>query len=84
MRLPKLYAPVRIKFWSLRDGLGSNYGVVFDVDTQVERKCRRVKFEGGWKWQIVDFMNLAEWDYMAEQDKEILDEYGSDLEFEYQ
>lgn len=83
MKLPKLYAPVRIRFWSLRMGLGSNYGVIFDVDTQVERKCRRVKCEGGWKWQIVGFAKLAEWDSTAEQDKEILDEFGSDLEFVY-
>jgi len=83
MELPKLYAPVKIKFWSLRTVLGQNYGVIFDVDTQVERKCIRVRCECGWKWQIVDFMKLAEWDSAAEQDKEILGEYGSDLEFEY-
>lgn len=83
MKLPKLYAPVKIKFWSLRMGLGSNYGVIFDVDTQVERKCRRIKCEGGWKWQIVDYMSIQEWDNLVWQDKEILDEFGSDLEFEY-
>jgi len=83
MKLPRLYAPVKIKFWSLRNGLGANYGVIFDIDTEVERKCRRVKCDGGWKWQIVDFMKLAEWDCTADIDKEILDDCGSDLEFQY-
>ena len=83
MELPKLYAPVKIKFWSLRNGVGQSLGVIFDIDTVVERKCRRVKCEGGWKWQIVDFMKMEQWDYFVEQDKEILDECGSELEFEY-
>lgn len=83
VQLPKMYAPVKIKFWSLRLGFGANYGVIFDVDTRVERKCRRVRCDGGWKWQIVDFLKLRLIDYVAEQDKEILDECGSGLEFEY-
>ena len=52
--LPKLYRVVKIKFWSLRMGLGSNYGVIFDVDTEVVRKARRVRIKEGWKWQLVD------------------------------
>jgi len=83
MELPKLYAPVRIKFWSLRMGLGANFGVIFDIDSEVERKCRRVRCNAGWKWQIVDYAKLAEWDFYAEQDKEILDNWGSELELEY-
>lgn len=83
MTLPRLYAPTRIKFWSLRSGLGSNYGVIFDIDTEVERLCRRVRTTDGWKWQIVNFSDIEEWDYSIYADKEILDVYGSELEFEY-
>ena len=83
MKLPKLYAPVKIKFWSLRNGLGSKLGIVFDIDIEVERKCRRVLCGGGWKWQLVDYLCARDLDYGLEHDKEILDNYGSELEFEY-
>ena len=83
MKLPKLYAPVKIKFRSLRNGLGANMGVIFDIDTDVVRKCRRVRCDDGWKWQLVDYYRDIDWDWGVEQDKEILDEYGSELEFEY-
>ena len=81
-QLPKMYAPVNIRFSSLRNGLGDNYGVIYDIDTIVERKCRRVICDGGWKWQIVNYLVNRCWDYELEQDKEILDNYGSELDFE--
>lgn len=70
MKLPKLYAPTRIKFWGLRNGLGANFGVIFDIDTLIERTCRRVLCNGGWIWQIVDYVKLSERDDLAECDKE--------------
>lgn len=81
---PKLYAPVKIKFWSLRNGLGPNLGVIFDIDTEVVRVCRRVLCrdswnDSGWKWQLVSY--YQDWDWSLEQDKEILDTYGSELEY---
>ena len=82
MKLPKLYAPTKIKFWSLRNGLGDGLGVVFDIDTKVERICARVRIEGGWKWQIINARNLCEHDYFIETDQETLDEYGDHAEFE--
>lgn len=83
MELPKLYAPVIIKFWSLRYGLGSNMGVT-EYDCQVERKCRRViTKDNGWKWQIVNYYPSYIWDSSLEQDKEVLDNYLDSLEFEY-
>ena len=80
MITPRLYKPVMIRFWSLRDGLGPGLGVVFDIDTEVERLCRRVLCEGGWKWQLVNYHRDIDWDWALEQDKEILDEYGSEIE----
>ncbi|MEE9222994.1 MAG: hypothetical protein V3V40_06015 [Nitrosomonadaceae bacterium] len=82
MELPKLYAPVKIKFWSLRNKLGPNLGVIFDCDEIVERNVRRVIIPNGWKFQIVNFHKLLCSDYYVVQDKEMLDEWGSDLEFE--
>ena len=80
MNLPKLYAPVYIKFSSLRACLGANLGVIDDVDTDVIRKCRRVlKPSGGWKWQLVDYYRLI--DNYLEIDKQILDDCGSFLVF---
>lgn len=82
MSLPKLYAPVYITFGTLRDELSEGYGVMFDCDADTVRKCRRVACDGGWKWQIVNYYQDRDWDWSLEQDKEILDNYGSDLEFE--
>jgi len=79
--LPKLYRKIEIEFDSLRNTLGNNGGVNFDVDTTVRRKCRRVKIPSGWKWQICDAESLAEWDWCVDQDQEVLDNYESDLEF---
>jgi len=54
-------------------------GVIFDVETMVERVARRVLCPDGWKWQIVNAFNLSEYDYCVEVDQEILDEIGKDL-----
>jgi len=79
MNLPKLYAPVYIKFWSLRPSLGTNLGVI-EEDEQVVRECRRVlKPSGGWKWQLVDYYRLI--DNYLDIDKQILDDCGSFLVF---
>ena len=83
MKLPKLYRPIKIKFWSLRNGLGSNYGVIFDIDTEVERTVRRVLYGGDWKWQIVNLDKIREWDYFADTDQETLEAHGNELEFQY-
>ncbi|MCP5018959.1 MAG: hypothetical protein GY938_27330 [Ketobacter sp.] len=79
MKLPRLYRPINIKFSSLRAGLGGNLGVVFDIDTMVEREAMRVRTEGGWKWQIKNLSATLEWDWCVETDQEILDEIGMDL-----
>jgi len=83
MKLPKLYALTKIKFSSLRDGMGENYGIILDIDTDVIRNCRRVLCDDGWKWQIVNYNRDKDWDYGLRQDKEILDDDGSELDFEY-
>jgi len=83
MDLPKLRKTVKIKFLSLRNGVGYNLGVIYDIDTEIERECYRVKDGDSWKWQIKDLKKLALWDYFAETDQEILDEYGSDIDVEY-
>lgn len=85
MKLPKLYRPIKIKFWSLRNGLGDGYGVVYDIDTEVERTVRRVlcEREMGWKFQIVNLNQIREWDYFADTDQEILDNYGNEIEFQH-
>ena len=73
MNLPRLYAPVKIKFWSLRTGLGQNLGVIFDMDTEVEQLCRRILCPGGWKWQLVHYWRDVEWDLGMDQDKQMVD-----------
>ena len=83
LTLPKMYAPTYITFSTLRIGIGENLGVIFDMDTMVERKCIRVAIKDGWKWQLVNYLKDRDWDWGLEQDMEILDEYGSDLEFTY-
>ncbi len=82
-KLPKLGAPVKIRFWSLRNGVGGSLGVIFDIDTKVERKVRRVRSEDGWKWQIINLLEISEWDYFVEQDQEILDDdLWGEIEYE--
>lgn len=75
-KLPKLYRTVNLKFWSLKNELGGSGGVIFDCDTQVTRKCRRVICPDGWKWQVCkNFIG----DWTVEYDQECLDEQGMDL-----
>lgn len=53
MKLPKMYAPVKVKFWSLRGALGASGGFM-EVDREVIRTARRVVGRyGEWEWQIV-------------------------------
>lgn len=79
-KLPKLYRPVKAKFWSLRNKVGDNMGVIFDCDELVERTVMRVRTLNGWKWQIQHLSRLLEWDWCAETDQECLNDYV-DLEF---
>lgn len=81
LKLPKLYSPVFIEFWTLRNGIGSGMGVVFDIDTKVSRKCMRVRVKNTWAWQIVNYNDLREWDDRAIVDQEILLEYGPDADY---
>lgn len=82
MILPPLRKTVKIKFWSLRMGLGAGFGVIFDVDTKVEREAYRVRTPSGWKWQIKGLRMISRYDASAETDQDIFDEYGSELEVE--
>lgn len=51
------------------------------ADEIVQRKCRRVLLPNlDWKWQIVNYDKLFEWGHTVEQDKEVLDAYGSELD----
>lgn len=53
MKLPKMYAPVKVKFWSLRGAIGPNGGFM-EADREVTRTARRVVGRyGEWVWQIV-------------------------------
>lgn len=89
--LPKLYRPVKIKFWSLRNGVGASLGVIFDIDTKVERIARRVlcnKSPLGWKWQIISKKYDYMWDGSLDTDKESLSEAAywnnmGDIEIDY-
>ena len=58
--LPKLYRVIKIKFWSLRMGIGSNGGAIFDIDREVVRRARRARIKEGWKWQLLDCENFGE------------------------
>lgn len=80
MELPKLYRPVKIKFWSLRNKLGENMGVIFDCDELVERLAVRVRTDSGWKWQIKNLQVISEWDYYVITDQESLNESDCEIE----
>ena len=74
-----------IRFWSLRNGLGSNLGVIFDIDTEVTRMAMRVRtndswFADGWKWQIHHLPSVAEWDETALTDQECLNQGNDGIE----
>lgn len=75
MQLPKLYRVVHLKFWSLRNTIGSSYGVIFDHDTMIIRRARRVLSDDGWKWQIA--AKNWEWrdeGHLLDTDQECLNE----------
>lgn len=83
MSLPQLRKTIKIKFLSLRNGVGQNFGVILDIDTFVERKAYRIKTDdGSWRWQIKGLKKLMKWDYFANTDQEIMDEYGPELDVE--
>lgn len=63
----------------MRNGIGSNYGVIFDCDQMVARKVRRVICNDGWKFQIIDSNKLREWDWFIDIDQECLNEIGMDI-----
>lgn len=83
MELPALRKTVKIRFWSLSNGLGASLGVVCDIDTRVGRECYRVKDGENWRWQIRALNKIGRHDWTAQTDQETLDNCGSELEFEY-
>ncbi len=77
VKLPKLYRVIKVQISALRNSVGEGYGIIFDCDTIVERKVRRVLCPEGWKWQLVrDGHDQEEWDYYFESDKECLSDYN--------
>ena len=83
MQLPDFRKTVKIKFWSIRNGLGSSLGVIPDIDTLVERECYRVKDGDDWRWQIKALNKIGRHDCSDYTDQDTLEAYGSELEFEY-
>lgn len=80
VQLPKLYAPVKLRFWSLRMDVGESLGIV-EVDRQVVRKCRRVLYpreDIGWKWQIIIKHEDDLWYY--EEDNVCLNEFPMEVD----
>lgn len=64
----------KLKFWALRNGVGMNGGVVFDVDTEVTYLCRVIRIKEGLKWQIIK--NKHQYDeQLMQYDQECLDNY---------
>jgi len=80
-KLPKLYRAVNLEFYSLRNGLGGSGGVVFDIDTMVQRKARRVPNGGSWKWVVSISKQAAKADYFVDIDQEVLDNIGADMTY---
>lgn len=79
-KLPKLFRVIEVDLDVLRNGIGSGSGVIFDQDAVVKRKVRRVKHDGGWKWQLVrEWHDQELWDYCFEQDRECLENLNYDL-----
>ena len=68
----------KIRFSSLRDGIGGDYGVINDIDTKVTRKCRAVIDEYGLKWQLVKDSEYH-YHYYNEADQECLDELRGEV-----
>ena len=80
MNLPNLRKTVKIRFWSLRSGLGLHLGIIPDMDIQVEREAYHVNTDDGWKWQIKGTRELRRYDSCVDTDQESLDNIGSNLE----
>ncbi len=78
MKLPKLYRVVKIRFSSLRMGLGYHGGAMFDCDEMVEQYARRVRASDGWKWQIKGLF-FRNWDAHGDIDEECLNENPTDF-----
>ena len=62
----------KIRFYSLRDLIGDEGGVICDNDTLVVRKCRVVIGDYGLKWQLVKDEEYKH-HYCNETDQECLD-----------
>lgn len=71
--LPPLRNSVLIEFWSLRNAIGANGGVVLDVDTKIRREWYRKKTTDGWKWVIKGYKRLIASEWFLETDQECLD-----------
>ena len=79
-KLPKLFRVIEVDLDVLRNGIGGGGGVIFDIDTVVKRKVRRVMHDGGWRWQLVrEWLDQESWDYCLEQDRECLEHLNYDL-----
>lgn len=77
-RMPKLGRVIEVDLDVLRAGIGANYGVIYDIDTVVKRKVRRVMDVDGWRWQLV----REKWDdniHLYESDREGLNELNYQL-----
>ena len=81
--MPGFRKTVKIKFWSLRNGVGGSLGVINDIDTLVERECYRVKDGDDWRWQIKALNKIGRHEWSAYVDQDTLEAYGSELEFKY-
>lgn len=78
--MPKLYRVVIAELDVLRNGLGSDYGVIFDCDETEIRKVRRVRDVDGWRWQLVrEHKDQEQWDYYFGSDRECLNELNWNL-----
>lgn len=75
-KLPKLYRVVKVEMSVLRAAIGYGGGVMFDQDTIVEKKVRRVLCSNGWKRSLV---SEGYYDYCFESDSECLDEINAEL-----
>lgn len=79
-KLPKLYRVITVDLDVLRNGIGGSGGVIFDIDTVIKRKVRRVLNErGGWRWVIAEERHEREWNYCLESDRECLQELNYQL-----
>ncbi|WP_336747849.1 hypothetical protein [Pantoea vagans] len=78
-RKPRLGRVISVDLEVLRSGLGSEYGVIHDLDAIRPRKVRRVMDADGWRWQLVrQHKDQGSWDYYFESDRECLTEVNYD------